>query len=83
MTPEEQKTIDRLIVSINKASSRPWRVFFMGILSGIGSGIGATIGLSILVAAAFYFFKLSGLEQAFHNTLQTMKELAGTLKSIR
>ena len=81
MTPDEQKTIDQLIRAVNKTSSSPKRVFWLGVLHGIGSGIGATIGLSILVGASIYFFKISGLDQAFHTTIETLQEVSDSLRS--
>ena len=83
MTPEEQKTIDRLVSAINTAYGSFWRLFFRGIVSGIAQGLGATIGLAIVVAVGIYLFKLSGLDQTFKDIFHSLYQLSESLNAAK
>lgn len=83
MTPEEQKTIDRLVESIDRAYGSSGRNFWRGFLWGLGRGLGATVGLVLILGISAYFLKASGLDQTFSNAMKSLDELSKSMKSIR
>ena len=59
MTPEERQTqIEKLAYLFERMKlgdyvnnfNRPWRVFYMNVLSGVGKGVGLTIGVILFIA---------------------------------
>ncbi|OGE77924.1 MAG: hypothetical protein A2751_02670 [Candidatus Doudnabacteria bacterium RIFCSPHIGHO2_01_FULL_46_14] len=83
MTPEEQKTIDRLVETINRAYTRPGRMFWRGFLWGLGRGLGATVGLALILGISVYFLKASGLDKTFNSALQSLDGLSKSINSAR
>lgn len=81
MTPEEMKTLDRLVAAINLAHNSPGRLFWHGLLWGLGRGLGATIGLAVVLGVSYYFFKASGLDEYFKDFLKTLDEISNTARA--
>ena len=59
MTPEEKQTqMEKLAYLFERMRlgdyvnnfNRPWRVFYMNVISGVGKGVGLTIGVVIFIA---------------------------------
>ncbi|MDP3992709.1 MAG: DUF5665 domain-containing protein [bacterium] len=46
---EKEKSIDRLIASLDKAYHNPGKLALRGFLIGLMSGLGATIGVAIVL----------------------------------
>lgn len=60
--------------------NRPWRVFFMNVLSGIGKGVGLTIGATFVIAIIFKIISaLVSLNVPYLSDM--MKEVKQTLES--
>ncbi|OGE75767.1 MAG: hypothetical protein A3C85_04375 [Candidatus Doudnabacteria bacterium RIFCSPHIGHO2_02_FULL_48_21] len=83
MTPDEQKTIDRLIGAVNLAYNSSGRLFWRGFLWGLGRGLGATVGLALILAMSIFFLRASGLDDTFGNAVKNLDELSKTINSAR
>jgi len=79
--PTEQKIIDRLTRSINLAYNSPGRMFWYAVLWGLGRGLGATLGLGLMVAAAVYLFRVSGMDNTFKSIMESLEEISHSLNS--
>jgi len=82
MTPDEQKTIDRLVQAVNFAYSSPGKTFWRGFLWGLGRGLGHLVGWLLLLAALIYFYQLSGLSRTFHDLLDTLGKISQSFNSL-
>lgn len=80
---EQQKAIDRLAKAIELAYNSPGRLFWRGIIWGIARGLGATLGLAIVLGAAYYFLRLTGLDETFKSSMKSLEELSKTVNSLR
>ena len=83
MTPEEQKTIDRLVEAINRGYASSGRLFWRGFLWGLARGLGATVGLALILGLSVYFLKASGLDKTFTSAMKSLDELSRSIKSMR
>lgn len=83
MTPDEQKTIDRLVESVNRAYGSSAHSFWRGFLWGLGRGLGATVGLALIIGISIYLLKASGLDETFSSAMKSLDELSKSMKSIR
>lgn len=81
MTEDQEKTLERLVETIEGTYASPRRVFLRGLLWGLGRGIGNLIGFLLLLAVLFYLFKLSGLQETFRKTYQDFQRFSETVKS--
>lgn len=81
MTPEDEKTIDRLVRAVNLAYNSPGRLFWRGLLWGLGRGLGATLGLAIVLGMLFYLMQLTGLDEVLRNLVDNLQKIADTLNS--
>lgn len=79
MTPEQEKTIQRLAKAVEAAYNSPGKMFWRGFLGGLGRGFGYLVGLLILIAVLYFLFKQSGLQQSFRETLDALKQTGSSL----
>lgn len=81
MTPDEEKTIERLAQAIQVTYGSSWRTFWRGFLMGLGRGLGHLIGWIILLAILVYLFKISGLSETFKTLIDTLGKISNTVNS--
>ena len=82
MTPDDFKTLDRLVKAVDAAYSSPSRMFWRGFLWGLGRGLGSLVGWLLLLAILVYLFKISGLESNFNSLLNTLGKISNSFNSI-
>ena len=82
MTPDENKTLERLVEAINVTYGSSWRTFWRGFLMGLGRGLGHLIGWIILLAVLIYLFKISGLGETFKSLTDTLGKISNSFQNL-
>jgi len=79
---DQEKNIEQLARAIERGYGSAGRAFWRGFLWGLGRGLGTLIGWLILLAILVYLIKISGLQNSFHELMNTAAKFSQGFNSL-